>query len=293
MEYPFHNSSPYRDAERMLFQTVHGRPISGGSHSRLYPQPQLGLPVLRDLIAGHVGGDIVAEPGGWRVALNTLGYRYIIGYKQQPLGPLNLSPAEADAFRTLVNQGLGVTRPDYEDGLLIAYRMPDVLPAPVVGFRAGWGAVEQDGGRPQRWLEQTGQLSLVVPSARRYQFSWTALPASGPRTLEVRLDERVFTIPVGAALRRYQLLLDLPAGMSQLQLRSIEPATSGDVLEHNGDLRPISIRFADITLEAQDVGGRRPHAPAMGRYARRRCVGGRGPPRPPLGGPAAPQTPRM
>src|SRR4051812_23911323 len=37
LEFPFHNQSPYRDAERMLFQTVHGRPISGGYHSRRYP----------------------------------------------------------------------------------------------------------------------------------------------------------------------------------------------------------------------------------------------------------------
>src|SRR6185369_7347337 len=40
LEFPFHNLSPYRDAERMLFQTVHGRPISGCYHSRRYPQPQ-------------------------------------------------------------------------------------------------------------------------------------------------------------------------------------------------------------------------------------------------------------
>ena len=45
------------------------------------------------------------------------------------------------------------------------------------------------------------------------------------------------------------LLLDLPAGASQLDLRSREPATSGDALEHNGDLRPISVRFADMRLE--------------------------------------------
>ena len=32
---------------------------------------------------------------------------------------------------------------------------------------------------------------------------------------------------------------------------------------YNGDLRPISIRFADIALEAQDVGGRRPPHPPL------------------------------
>jgi hypothetical protein len=249
LEYPFHDSPPYRDAERMLFQTVHGRPISGGYHSRRYPQPQLSLPALRDLAAGRIGGDITAEPGGWRAALGTIGYRYIIGYKQQPLGPRNLSPGEADAFRALVEQGLGVAKPDYEDALLIAYRVPDAPAAPVVGLREGWGAVEQIGGHPWRWLAQEGGLSLIAPAAGLYRLSWRALPADGLRTLEIRIGDRVVTLPLAASARRYQLLLDLPAGLSQLQLRSIELATSGDALKRNSDLRPISVRFADIALE--------------------------------------------
>jgi len=250
LEFPFHNQSPYRDAERMLFQTVHGRPISGGYHSRRYPQPQLGLPVLRDLAAGQLGGDIAAEPGGWSAALNTIGYRYIIGYKQLLLGPRNLQPDETAAFRALVNAGLGVAQPDYEDEQLIAYRVPNAPPQPVIGFREGWGAPEQAGGRPQRWLAQAGQLGLIVPAAGRYRLSLSALPAGGARTLEIQLGDRVFAVPLVPEMRRYQLLLDLPAGAALLDLRSREPATSGDALEHNGDLRPISVRFAEIVLEA-------------------------------------------
>ncbi|HEU5101119.1 MAG TPA: 6-pyruvoyl-tetrahydropterin synthase-related protein [Roseiflexaceae bacterium] len=249
LEYPFHDRSPYRDAERMLFQTVHGRPISGGYHSRRYPQPQLGLPVLRDLAAGRLGGDITTEPGGWPAALRTLGYRYIIGYKQQPLGPRNLEPEAIGAFQALVSAGLGVAQPDYEDGLLIAYRVPDAAPQPVIGFREGWGAPEQSAGRPERWLEQAGSLSLAVPAAGRYRLSWSALPAAGPRTLEIRQGDRLFALPLAAQPRRYQLLLDLPAGLSRLELRSREPATSGDALEHNGDMRLISVRFASMALE--------------------------------------------
>jgi hypothetical protein len=249
LEFPFHDRSPYRDAERMLFQTVHGRPISGGYHSRRYPQPQLGLPVLRDLAAGRLGGDIAAEPGGWPAALRTLGYRYIIGYKQQPLGPRNLQPEEVGQFEALVSAGLGVAKPDYQDALLIAYRVPDAAPQPVLGFREGWGAPEQVAGRSERWLEQAGSLSLAVPAAGRYQLSWIALPAGGPRTLQLGLGDRKVALPLAPEARRYQLLLDLPAGISRLELRSREPATSGDALEHNGDLRPISVRFANIALE--------------------------------------------
>ena len=127
--------------------------------------------------------------------------------------------------------------------------MPAAPPQPVVGFREGWGAPEQAGGRPKRWLAQVGQLGLVVPAAGRYRLSWSALPAGGPRTLEIQLGDRVFAVPLAPGTRRYQLLLDLPAGLSRLELRSREPATSGDALEHNGDLRSISVRFANIGLE--------------------------------------------
>jgi hypothetical protein len=197
-----------------------------------------------------LGGDIAAEPGGWPAALSTIGYGYIIGYKQQPLGPRNLQPDETAAFRALVSAGLGVAQPDYEDAQLIAYRVPDAPRQPVIGFREGWGAPEQAGGRPQRWLAQAGQLGLIVPAAGRYRLSWSALPAGGSRTLEILLGDRAFAVPLIPETRRYQLLLDLPAGASRLELRSREPATSGDALEHNGDLRPISVRFAHIVLEA-------------------------------------------
>jgi hypothetical protein len=233
----------------MLFQTVHGRPISGGYHSRRYPQPQLGLPVLRELAAGRLGGDITDEPGGWRSALRAIGYRYIIGYKQQPLGPRNLQPDELGPFRALVNAGLGVAQPDYEDDQLIAYRVPDAPAEPAIGFRDGWGAPEQAEGKPQRWLAQAGQLGLMVPAGGRYRLSWSAMPAGGPRTLEIRQGDRLVAVALAPEIRRYQVLLDLPAGLSTLDLRSREPATSGDALERNGDLRPISVRFADMSLE--------------------------------------------
>ena len=91
---------------------------------------------------------------------------------------------------------------------------------------------------------------MVVPTAGRYTLSWNAAPAGGPRTLEIQLGDQVFAVPLAPETRRYQLLLDLPAGMSLLDLRSREPATSGDALEHNGDVRPISVRFAGMTLDS-------------------------------------------
>ncbi|NTV63136.1 MAG: hypothetical protein HGA65_06330 [Oscillochloris sp.] len=249
LEYPFHIDTPYRDAERMLFQTVHGRPISSGYHSRLYPQPQLGLPVLRDLATGALQSDIVAEPDGWSAALRTVGYRYIIGYKQRPLGPQNLKPAEEAPFRALVEAGLGVEGPIYEDDWLIAYEVPSVDPAPVIQIRSGWGPVERPfGAAAYRWLGESGELGLFAPTAGLYRLSLSAQPAGGPRTLRLDLPGGSTDLALPAGARRYDLLLRLPAGRSIITLRSLEPPTSGDELEGNGDTRPISLRVSDLGL---------------------------------------------
>lgn len=250
LEYPFHDDVPYRDAERMLFQTVHGRPISGGYHSRAYPQPQLGLPVLRDLRAMELSSDIVVEPeGGWPVALRTLGYGYIIGYKQQPLGPQNLKPADEAPFRALVEAGLGVSAPSYEDSWLIAYAVPPADPAPLVQIRGGWGPVEQSSpGMRYRWLADAAELGLFAPQAGIYRLSFEALPAGGPRSLDLTLADQHFTITIAEGQHSHSLLLMLPAGRSILTLRSVEPPTSGDALEGNGDTRPISVRFGRVNF---------------------------------------------
>lgn len=249
IEYPFHADMPYRDAERMLFQTVHGRPISGGYHARLYPQPQLGLPVLRDLAAGYIASDIVVEPGGWAAALSTLGYRYIIGYKQQPLGPQNLSFSQAQRFRALVQAGLGVRDPDYEDDWLIVYRVPDAQPAPLVQFRTGWGAVEQgESGQRYRWLGSQAEMGLYVAVAGSYQLSWSAMPADDERTLLITRGAGQMRVSIGGGERRYHVILPLSVGATVFGFHVVEPPTSGDILMRNGDTRPISVRFRHFVL---------------------------------------------
>ena len=250
LEFPFHQDVPYRDAERMFFQTIHGRPISSGYHSRLYPQPQLGLPALRDLRAGALG-DIAAEPGGWPAALRTIGYRYIIGYKQRPLGPLNLQPADEAPFRALVEAGLGVSGPIYEDDWLIAYEVPAANPVPVVQIRDGWGPLERPvGTAPYRWLGESAELGLFAPAAGPHLLTFSAQPAGGSRTLRLDLPTGSADIALPAGQRRYTLLLNLPAGKTVVHLRSVEPPTSGQALEGNGDTRPISVRVSEITLTA-------------------------------------------
>jgi hypothetical protein len=248
VEAPFHPDIPYRDAERMLFQTAHGRPISGGYHSRAYPQPQLGLPVLRDLRAGALDSDIVVGEGSWASALSTLGYSHIIGYKQRPLGPLNLGPEDEAPFRALVEAGLGVAGPSYEDEWLIAYEVPEAPPTHMLQIRDGWGPVEQAAGARYRWLPEAAELGLIAPAPGAYTLSFTAAPAGGPRTLRLALQGRTLELPLASSPRRYSLLLQLPAGRTVVGLSTVEPPTTGDALEGNGDTRPISARFSRLQL---------------------------------------------
>ncbi len=249
VEYPFHVERPYRDAERMLFQTTHGQPISGGYHSREYPQPQLGLPALRDLRAGQLASDIVEGDASWAAALGMLGYTHILGYRQQPLGPQSLKPADELAFRALVEAGLGVAGPLYEDEFLIVYAVPPAAPAPFVQIGRGWGEVEAAAfGQRYRWLPEIAELGLVVPTSGLYRLELAITPAGGPRTLLVEQQDRPFSLALAAGSRHYHLLLRLPAGHTLLRLRTLEAPTTGAALEGNGDLRPLSARFAQISL---------------------------------------------
>lgn len=249
LEYPFHPEITYRDAERMRFQSIHGRPISGGYHSRAYPQPQLGLPVLRDLQAGQLASDIVLEAGGWPAALQTLGYSYIVGYKQQPLGPINLQPADEAPFRALVEAGLGVAAPLSEDDWLIVYAVPPAEGLPLVQLRNGWGPIEQPTATTRyRWLPEAAALGLIGAQAGPHRFSFSALPAGGPRTLALEFPAASVQLPLAPELRRYHLLVPLANGSNLTQMRSLEPPTSGEQLYGNGDLRPISVRIERIGL---------------------------------------------
>jgi hypothetical protein len=251
IEYPFHPLVTYRDAERMRFQTIHERPISGGYHSRAHPQPQLGLPVLRDLQAGRLSSDIALEPGGWPAALSTLGYSHIVGYKQRPLGPVNLQPADEAPFRALVEAGLGLNAPLAEDDWLIVYAVPEASTAPVVQIRTGWGPVEELApGVRHRWMPASAELGLISLQAGAHWLSFTATPADGPRTLRLAFEGRQFTLPLASAQRRYHLLLPLSDGPNVVRLSSLEATTSGQALYGNGDLRPISVRFERIGLTA-------------------------------------------
>lgn len=250
VEYPFHPEITYRDAERMLFQTQHAQPISGGYHSRAFPQPQLGLPGLRDLQAGALASDIVENEPSWASALGMVGYRYIIGYRQQPLGPRSLRPAEEPAFRALVEAGLGVDGPIYVDDLMLVYAVPPAAPAPFVQIRTGWGPVEPNAlGGVFRWLPESAELGLIVPAAGPYRLSFEAAPVGGARTLVVDqpAGSAQFALPVER--RRYHLLVRLPEGRTVLGLRTNEPPTSGEALEGNGDLRPISVRVARLRFD--------------------------------------------
>nr|WP_139088700.1 hypothetical protein [Oscillochloris trichoides] len=250
LEYPFHVDGAYRDAERMLFQTIHTRPISGGYHSRPYPQLQLGLPALRDLAAGMLASDIAAEPGGWAAGLRTIGYRYIIGYKQRPLGPRNLQPEQEATFRQLVEAGLGVPGPIYTDDWMIVYEVPQATPAPVVQIRDGWGSVERPAESAAfRWMGTAAELGLIVPQAGTYLLSLEALPAAAPRHMQLDLPTGPVDVTMPAGTRTYTLLLHLPAGRSLIGLRSLDPPTSGHALEGNGDMRPISVRVSNISLQ--------------------------------------------
>ncbi|MCA0350801.1 MAG: hypothetical protein LCH85_02280 [Chloroflexi bacterium] len=248
LELPFHEDLPYRDAERMLFQTVHGRPISGGYHSRLYPQPQYQMPVLRDLATLSQHPEIVQTAGDWQQQLATLNFGYIVGYKQQPNGPRNYSLAQIAEFKQFVEANLGVTQPLAEDDFMVIYQVPQAQGVPIINLRDGWGNLEPSTTGNYRWMGQVASLGLIVPEAGFYRLRWQATPAATARTLQLSWHNNQLSIPISLEPRQYEVLIELPAGQTIVQLQALEPATTGDAIANNGDQRPISLQFSNMQL---------------------------------------------
>ncbi|MBP8251042.1 MAG: hypothetical protein KAX40_01670 [Herpetosiphon sp.] len=248
LELPFHNDVPYRDAERMLFQTLHERPISSGYHSRLYPQQQLTFPVMQAL-SGELTPDIIQQTGSMTDQLTTLNYEYLIAYKQLPNGAKNYSPEQIFMLQQQLASQLQIM-PFYDDERLQAFMIPKGEPVPLIGLADGWGAIEQTPDQQRyRWIGQHATISLASHADQSGLVRLRLQSAAGQRTVIVTTSDGRTMLTIDETPRDYQLWLDLPHGISTISLDSPEPPTTGEQLAGNGDTRPLSMRVFALQIQ--------------------------------------------
>lgn len=97
-------------------------------------------------------------------------------------------------------------------------------------------------------MGQAASLGLIVPEAGFYRLRWQATPAAIARSLQLSWHHNQLSIPISLEPRQYEVLIELPAGQTIVQLQTLEPATTGDAIANNGDQRLISLQLSNLQL---------------------------------------------
>lgn len=141
-------------------------------------------------------------------------------------------------------------------GLRVVEALPDATvlavtapAAPVVQIGSS-GFFPADPGMKARWMGQWGSWTIrnTTTVALPVVLELTLSSFAHPRTLALSLDgERIAAIHVSVAPAAYRLdPLVLTPGDHRLALDALEPATTADTIEGNGDSRGLTILLSDV-----------------------------------------------
>ncbi|MGI8586235.1 MAG: hypothetical protein ACR2M0_00910 [Chloroflexia bacterium] len=253
LELPFVQVRVAPLSKRMLYQTVHGRPILAGYISRTV-ENRNALPCsplyrfVKPLALGD--SDIVspatnAEP---LAVLHSYGIAYIVSYARVDVETGTLvSGDEANALGALIKQ-VADGPPIYTDDLMAIYRPKAgaALSAPSLQIGDSWHDLETQAGRPFRWIDG-GQATICVETPAPVRLSLAARVTSfaRPRTLEVwQGNNRVYTatVPAGDFVSLQTPMLDFPSGTTELRLVVPEGGQSPG----GADTRTLSLGLQDV-----------------------------------------------
>jgi hypothetical protein len=218
----------------LLYQTVHGKPLTAGYISRNDPRTLVErAPVLQAL--RHLGPDVIAQDlreVGPSV-LDFLGVRYVILDAYQMPGDRERLPTEQYASAALAGAA-----PIYRDERLIVYRVePPSRPVPFLILGSGWGPRELMGDAPWRAIEGTATLEIHVPQTATLTLQLAARSQADAATLTVR----------GAALAAEPLTVGATTRSVAVPLGELAPGIHDLTLDANP-----RIWLSELTLLADD-----------------------------------------
>ena len=255
LELPFVQVRVAPLAKRMLYQTVHGRPILAGYISRTVENRNAlpCSPLYRFTQPLAIGATDIVTPATAAqplAALHSLGIGTIARYSHYDVegGPL-VPAAEARAIGALIGE-VAEGGPFYSDDLVTLYhvRPGPPLTAPSLQIGEGWAAVEPNGGQPFRWIAgATATLCIYAPAPVRLILTGDATSLARPRTLLLEQDAHTVytvTVPSGDFAGLHTPVLTLPAGPTELRLtipEGADPAGPTDPRRLSIGLRAIHV----------------------------------------------------
>jgi hypothetical protein len=242
---------------RMLYQTVHRRPIFGGALSRGLPALPLdavpGFSQLKNLQRSveDVGQyESATLPALSRAVLGVYGTSHVVIEKWL------MGDAAVGKARSVSEEMLGA--PAYEDAKTLVFDVPTSLrfPAPAAWLDRGWSYRERsaDGGAPRQWhwMGPHARLGLGAPKATSARLRISAQAFKQPRRAQLMLNGAVVdVVSVGVQRADYETAaFNLPEGLSFLDLVSLDGAESP-----GPDPRRLSIALFGLQIVVQASAG--------------------------------------
>jgi hypothetical protein len=255
---------PYPADTSPLLQTIHGRPVVGGTISRTPPHPlddaRFFGPLLDvDPDMGDVGSD--DSPRAARSALRCQDVRYVLFYKQE-----RFRAEDPDDPLEIEQRLFAGIEPVYDDALLRVYEAVNQQPqVPYWTLSPGewYDGQTNEQGTIYRWAEGQQGALLIYPCRQQEQpqravVHMNMFGFAASRSVSIGMDDRSAAevdLPPDT-VRRVSLLVPLHAGENRLLLRSQEPARPAAAQGYEDDERLLSFNLSQVsvtTYEIQDI----------------------------------------
>jgi hypothetical protein len=228
----------------MYLSTIHGRPVMYGSLSRDNPVgPKLAY--LREGLYDDTD-EIFDYMQNWRCWANYYNMTHLAIYR-------NNTPTIAAIEQTIAAR-IDSTALLQDTGTAALYKLPVTAPNDTcLWLDAGWDRPRLfgDSGPFYRWTAQEATLDIARREPGRVRLQFKTHSFAIPRQLQVLRDAQVIAeFPVGGEPTLHAIELDMPAGMTRLTLRSVEPAVSPADYGYK-EIEPIAIGYSELSAESR------------------------------------------
>jgi hypothetical protein len=229
----------------MYYATIHEHPVMYAELSRDNPPGPL-LEYLRERVFDE---EIVRTGQGWQCVMNYYNITHMMVYHKE---------AATARLEQRVIEHLGESARIRTSPEISLYQVPtsDVADTCLLFDDEGWSRPRLSGpGEPlYRWMAQQGMLGVIQRADGTVRLHFNAHSFAVPRTIEVYHEGDMVAQFEVAQPEEFVLELDLPAGLSWLEFRSVEPALDPtDYGYEREDMERVSIGIGQMWAESESV----------------------------------------
>lgn len=234
----------------MFYQTLHRLPIFDGYLSRSYPYLLYDIPGFgRYTVRGEEGvTDIVQQEISDLELFQLFGFRYVVVHNDL------MGKNVRTRIATELSTALGDLSPVFQDGTLIAYKLPppeEPLAIALVGEQDNWLPLEQEGRITFRWMTSPAVVRIYASSPAEVRLSLAIRDvAREPAILLIYSGEHLIdSLTVQGGVEVSTSAITLSEGESLIRLVCPEGnATLPTVGARAGQVKEACLGLSQITL---------------------------------------------